>query len=107
MKILKDDADVVAAEEGQRVLVEGCYLGAGGGDGTGRRPFQSCHDQQQTGLAGARGADDAEGLARADGEINIAEDVDLAGGACQPEVHADEVYGRVRRPVVFGHWGPG
>ena len=37
MKILKDDADVVAAEEGQRVLVEGCYLGAGGGDGTGRR----------------------------------------------------------------------
>ncbi len=107
MKILKDDADVVTAEQGQGVFVEGRNLDAGGGDGTRRRPFQPRHDQQQAGLARARGADDAEGLAGTDGEIDVVEDIDLAGVACQPEVHAVEVYGRVHHPVVFCHRGPG
>jgi acyl-CoA thioesterase I len=103
MKVLKDDAHMVAAKERQAVFVQGRDVGAGGADGARRRSFQTGNDQQKAGLARTRRTDYAKGLARPDDQVDATQDVDLAGRTCQPEVNVVQLYGGALSPGTAIH----
>jgi hypothetical protein len=86
MKGLEHDADRIAAEAGKRVLVLAVELGSVDGDRAGADPLEAGDHHQQGGLAGARGADNAERLARSDGQVDAAQYVDGAGTARKGEM---------------------
>ena len=79
MEALEDDADVVAPEQRQPVLVEACVVLVADDDPAAGRAFQPGDDHQHRSLARSRRTDDAHGLAAGDGEIDTAQNVDVAG----------------------------
>jgi acyl-CoA thioesterase I len=107
MKVLKDDAHMVAAKERQAVFVQRRDVGAGGADGARRRSFQAGNDQQKAGLSRTRRTDHAKGLARPDDQVDATQDVDLAGRTCQPEVNVVQLYGGALSPgtAIHAHAG--
>ena len=60
---LEDDADVLATEQRQLVVVEGGEIRAVDDDVAGCRLRKSCDEMEKRGLAGATGAHDGEKLA--------------------------------------------
>jgi hypothetical protein len=79
VKGLEDDADVLAAEPRQTVLVELAELGAGHLHAAFGGALQPGEGHQQGGLAGARGTDDAQRFAGGDGQVDLPQDVDWSG----------------------------
>ncbi len=125
MKGLKDDADGAAAEAGKPVFVEPAQVFAGDHDGAGIGPLQPGHHHEQRRLAGARRAEQADRLAAAYIEADVAQDMDAGGAAAERQVdaaehdgvaggrmarnvvHASEPTGDPRRRVVPAHMGRG
>ena len=83
MKVLKHNAQIVAAKACQAVFAQGAQVLAGDGKRSARRPFQPREHHQQRRLAGPRRPDDADRLALADGQVDALKDVDLARFALQ------------------------
>lgn len=79
MEGLKDDADVAAAKAGQGVLVERSEIAAGDHDRAGVDALQTSEHHEQGGLAGARWADQANGLAAPYIQVDIFEDMNPGG----------------------------
>ncbi len=90
MEGLEDDADGVAAEARQRVLVERAERGAGDDDAAAARPLEPARHHHQGRFAGARGTDQRDALARLDPERDAAQDIDGAGRARQCQMHVLE-----------------
>ena len=80
MKRLKHDADLAAAEAGQRILVEGIERGAVDHHLSAVRTLQPRHHHQQGRFAGAGRSDQADRLARCHTKADIFQDMN-AGGA--------------------------
>ena len=83
MEGLEDDADGAAAEPRQRVLVENGQVLAGDLDRARFRPLEPGNRHEQRRLAAARRPDQAQRLARLDGEVDASEDMDGGGAACR------------------------
>ena len=83
MKGLKHDADIVAAKARQPILVEPLQIFAGDQHRAGIRPFEAGHDHQQGRFAGARRAQQADGLATPYLKVDIAQDMDAGGAAAE------------------------
>ncbi len=75
---LEHDADIVEAETRERVLVQRGQVLARDRDRSGRQALEPGDDHHHGRLARAGGTDDADGFARADGQIDSAQDVDVA-----------------------------
>ena len=78
VEVLKDDTDPLAAEAGQRILVQVAEVLSVDRDASGGRAFQPRHHHHHRGLAGARGADHRYRLAARDVELEAAQDLDRA-----------------------------
>src|SRR6185369_17585099 len=76
---LEDDADVLAAEAGQRVLAHLFNRLPGHAHAAAGGPVDAGDHVDQGGFARAAGAADAHKLARVDGEVDALEHVDDAG----------------------------
>ncbi len=74
---LEDEADVVAAQLGQLLVVEPLVVAAGDGDRPGGRRFERPDDVQQGALPGARRSHDRDHLARLDHEVDAVEGAHL------------------------------
>ena len=85
---LEHDADVAAAEQRQRVLVEPGQRPPGELQAAGGRPFQPGEQHQQAGLAGAGRSDQPHGFARRQVEIDAAENIDRPGRRGQGQAQA-------------------
>ena len=104
VKGLKDDADMLAAEARERVLVELLQLLSGDDDGAGVWPLQSGHHHQQRGFARAGRAEEADRLATAYIEVDLSQDMDAGSAAAERQVDAGKrdgvASGRIARNVV-------
>ena len=69
MEELEDEADLLAAQPGERVFIEPGDVGAADCDRSARRRIKSGDEPQQRGLAAARRTDDREALPVGDIEI--------------------------------------
>ena len=86
MEGLKDDADILAAEARQRVLVEFLQVFAGDDDGAAIGPFEPRHHHQQRRFARAGRAEQGHGLAAAYIEIDVVQDMNASGAAAEREI---------------------
>ena len=92
VEVLEHDAQGVASEPGQAVFVQDRQVVAGDGDLAARRLFQAAQNHQQRRLARPGGADNAQGFARPDGQINAFKDIDLTGFALQGKAQVARPY---------------
>ena len=90
MERLEDDADMGRAEARQRVLIHRREVLAGDADGARGRPFEAGDYREHRRLARTRRADDADRLAARDGEVEAAQDVDVAGRGRQAQRNSVE-----------------
>jgi hypothetical protein len=90
MEGLEDDADRIAAEAGERILILAGERRAVDSDGAGTDALEAGNHHQQGGLAGTRRPDNAERLACFDGEINAAQYVHRTGAARQSKMNVFE-----------------
>ncbi len=86
MEILEYDAHMITAKHREGILVEAGETGPGDANGAAGGPLEAGDHHQHAGLAGSRGADDADRLRRADGQIDAAKNIDIAGGRSQLQV---------------------
>ncbi len=104
MERLKDDADVAAAEARQPVFIEAAQILTGDRNRPRVGPLQSGHHHEQRRLAGAGRPEQANRLAAAYIERDVAQDVDVGSTAAERQVDAakhDGVAGdRMPRNVV-------
>src|SRR5437667_5174010 len=98
MEGLEDDADRIAAEAGERILILAGERRAVDGDGAGTDALEAGNHHQQGGLARARWPDNAERLAALHGEVDAAQYVDRTGTARQGKMNIFEGDDR------GGHW---
>ena len=103
MKRLKDDADRMASQPGQRVLAEPAEIVAVDPDRSGGRPFETAQHHHQARFARARRADQAKGLAGGDLERDPAQNVDGSGGAAQSKVNLVDHHERAALMQRAGH----
>ena len=75
---LEDEADLVAADAGQRVVRQAAQGFAVDGDDAGGGAIESAEQVEQRGLSRARGSDDRDHLAAGDGESDRVEGGHLA-----------------------------
>ena len=90
MEGLEHDADMAAAKPRQAVLVELAEIGTGDLDRTGVRPLKPCHHHQQGRFARAGRADQPDGLAAADLQSYILENVNPRRAAAEREIDPGE-----------------
>ena len=90
MEGLEHDADMAAAKPRQAVLVELTEIGTGDLDRTRVRPLQSCHHHQQSRFPRAGRADQPDGLAPANVQSYILEDVNPCRAAAEREIDPGE-----------------
>ena len=93
VEVLKYDTDMIPAEAGEGIFIEGAQLLAGRPNGAGRRPFEAGDDHQQAGLPGAGRADETDRFAPLDDQIDAAQDGHRPRRAGQAEMHALETDG--------------
>ncbi len=86
VEVLEQDAEVLAAEDRELILVGGRDVLARHHHLAGRRPFEPAQDHQQRGLAAARGPDDRRHLPAHHLERDVLEDVQHGFAAHQLEV---------------------
>jgi hypothetical protein len=80
---LEHDADMVAAEARQPVLIQPAQIMAGDIDKPAGRALQPGHDHHHGGLAGPRRSDHTDGFAAPDRQVDATQDVDGTGGTGQ------------------------
>ena len=88
MKGLEDDADALSAKPRQRVFVQRAELDAVNLDLAFVRPLEAGHDHEQRRFARAGRADDADRLAFADCQSDVAQDMHASRAAAETEVDA-------------------
>ena len=88
VKGLEHDADALAAKAREGVLVQGAELDAVDLNFAFIWPLEAGHDHEQRRFAGAGGPDDADRLAFADCQIDIAQDMHTSRAAAETEVDA-------------------
>ncbi len=93
---LEDDADVVAAKAGERVLVEAREIPAGDDDLAGARRLQAGHDHQKRRFARSRRPDDADRFPGRYIEANTLEHMDPGGAAAEAQMDVLETDGVMR-----------
>jgi hypothetical protein len=94
MEGLKDDADILAAEARQRILVELAQVFAGNHDRAGVGLFEPGHHHQQGRFARSGRAKECDSLAAAYIEVDIAEDVDAGRAAAERQIDSAQRNGR-------------
>jgi len=107
METLEDDADALAPQAGQTILVEAGEIGAGNVDLAGGGALEPADDHHQARLAGARRADKCRNLAFREVNIDAAQDVDRSGTTCHVEVDIAELDHRAHRLIRRGPDGLG
>ena len=91
MEGLEQDADPVAAEEGQPVLVERGEIDAVDHHPPAGGALDAADDGEQARLAGARGTDHAQAGAGVEVEVDAVEDAYRASRAGEGEMHVIEL----------------
>ena len=79
MERLEDEAELAAAQRGERVLAHACYLLAVDENPAGGRRVEPGDEAEQSGLAAARGADDRDELPVGNRQVKLAEDGQALG----------------------------
>jgi acyl-CoA thioesterase I len=103
MKGLEHDADVRAAQPGQRILVEHAEVVSIEPRSSGARPLEPANYHHHRGFPGARGTDEAHRLAGSDLDRDAAEDVDGPGRAPQSQVDIFQHHERAAGMKRAGH----
>ena len=98
---LEDEADVVAPQRGQLLVVQPLVVAAGDGDRPGGRRFEGPDDVQQGALPGARRSHDRDHLAGLDHEVDAIEGAHLDRALAVMHVQI------VRLDRGYGHAGQG
>src|SRR5262249_52812643 len=94
MERLKNDADILAAKAGERVLAKPCKLGPGHHHLAGRRLLEPSRYHQQGRLARTGRTNERNRLSARHLERDAGENVDRAGRARERQVHVLERNGR-------------
>ena len=102
MKRLKHNADIAAAEKGERILMERAQRPARDYDRTGIGAFEPGHHHEQRRFARPRGADETDRFARRYIQVEVFEDMNARRAPAEREVDAGkrDRRHRPRRGVV-------
>ena len=103
MKGLEHNADVRAAQPGQRIFVERAEVVSIEPHSSGTRPLEAAHHHHNRRFSGARGTDEAHRLAGGYRERDAAENVDGPGCAPQSQVNIVQHHERVAGMKRAGH----
>ena len=104
MEGLEDDADGIAAEGGEGIFIFVLERSARDFKGAGGGALKAGDEHEQGGLAGSRGANDADGLARVDAEVNASQDFNVSGAAGKGEGDVFQENGGLGHGPTNGRW---
>ena len=104
MEGLEDDADGIATKSGKGIFMFVFERSARDFKGAGGGALEAGDEHEQGGLAGSRGANDADGFAGVHTEVNTFENFHVAGAAGKGEGYVFQENGGLGHGPTNGRW---